>query len=84
MQGNLQMTAFPCLCLQVYHILGFSFPERVETMLVSLTGYVPGLKSRQMTYSNGPAMLEPNTPPTPLQGAEAGRNLYLFYISSFT
>lgn len=52
-------------------------------MLVSLTSYFPGLKPCQMTCSNGPAMLEANTPLAPLQGVEVGSNLYLFDISSF-
>lgn len=78
------MMDFPCLCLQAKHIPDFSSPEEeVETMLVSLTSYFPGLKPWQITCSNGSAVPEANTSLGPLEGGKVGRNLYLFDISSF-
>lgn len=52
-------------------------------MLVSLTSYFPEVNQCQMTCSNGPAMLDANTPLAPLQRVEVGRNVYLYAVSFF-
>lgn len=81
--GKIQMLDFPCLGLQKNCIPNFSFPEgRIETIptSLSLTSNFPGLKQCQMTYPNGPDMLEANTPQAALQEIEVGRNLSFLYF----